>query len=421
MKLSIHFRLRLEKDTKKNPNNKITIRCHINIDGEKEIRFSTGRSIELHRWSQEAERVINDGSWEAKNINTSLNDTYDKLFKIFDYLQADKSYVNSQMLIAEYNRSLMPPKKTLEYYQEYLADLKTKIGISKKKGGIEQITYNKWATAKKHFKNFVENKLKKADIYLNQITTQMGDEFLAYMEDQNNKNGEPITELHAYRVFRNLSIILESAIKDDYIVSNPLNLSKAERPDSSDNFIHFINEANLFKLYDCEIMSPLERKVVDCFIFLSFTSFTYSDYMEFRKDPNKYIIKENGSYYIKKRRYKDRFKENPVIPIIPLMAIHKEILDRYSYNLPSFHINTLNVNIKIIAQRLEIPDAEKITSYVGRKSAGTWFVNNDGIDAKTASRIMGHRNPSTLWRYYAVVKDDTVQRQTAHLAIKTKD
>ena len=418
MKLSIHFRLRLEKENDKHPNKLITIRCHVNIDGQKEKRFSTGRCIEQARWSQDAERVNNDGSWQAQNINNQLNDIYNKLFRHFDLLQQLHSYVDSTMLIDEYELTLVPPKKTLEYYDEYLTAMNKKVGLSKQKEGISETTYEKWVNAKKHLENFFTFELKRTNLFLSHLTTAIADQFLAYMEKVCNKHGEPIQAIHAYRVFKNLSAVLDEAVKDKYIKDNPLKNSKASRPDTSDNEIFFLSEEHLLKIYDCDMLTRLERGVVDIFILLSFTGFTYMDYIEFIANPKQFIAPLNGQFFIKKRRYKDRNKQNPTVPMIPYMQIHKSILDRNNWLLPSFPVETINKQIKIIAHRLQIPNASKITSYTGRKSAATFFLNEDGIEQKTVSKILGHRDSKMLMKYYAVVQDKTVERQAGYLALK---
>ena len=301
MKLSIHFRLRLTKDNINETNKEITIRCFVNVDGQKEIPFSTGRSIESIRWSQESERVINDGTWEAQKINNQLNGIYNKLFKNFDFLQSIHKYVDSVLLVDEYNQSLIPPKKKIEYYEEYLKLLKEKVGPPKKKGGIEEVTYRKWETSKKHFENFLKIVHNKAELYISHITTILGAEFLEYMEKQSNNRGEEITELHAYRTFINLSKVLAAAVKERHIKENLLKFSKAIRPDTSDNEIFYLSEESLLTLYDATMLTRLERGVVDAFILMAFTGFAYSDYMEFRVNPNEFIICENGAYFLKKR------------------------------------------------------------------------------------------------------------------------
>jgi integrase/recombinase XerD len=417
MKLSIHFRLRLEKSNPKNEK-QITIRCHVNIDGQKEKRFSTGRSIKQARWSQDSERVINDGSWEAQSINNDLNSIYNKLFKLFDNLKQLHSYVDSTLLVDEYETTLIPPKNIIEYYDEYLEELESKIGQTKNKGGLELTTFKKWKNARNHLDNFIKHELKKEILYINHITTPITDSFLKYMENQKNKHGEPIQEIHAYRVMMNLNTILTSAVKDKYIKTNTIAFSKIERPKTEDKEIIYLTYDELMMIYNCDMLTKLERGVVDCFIFLSFTGFTYSDYMEFIVNPNNFIFNVNDNYYIKKRRYKDRKKANPTVPMIPFMQIHKTILERNKYEMPSFPIETINKQIKIIAQRLKLPNAAKITSYVGRKSAGTFFLNQDGIEQKTVSKIMGHKDDKMLMKHYAVILDTTIERQTSHLSIK---
>lgn len=417
MKLSIHFRLRLNQSSLSQENKKITIRCHLNIDGQKEIPFSTGRCIELHRWSQESERVINDNSWEAQNINNQLNKIYDKLFKLFDYLQSEYGYVDSVMLKEQYDQTLIPPKKAIEYYDEYLESMLEKRNNPKNEVSFEDGTFRKWQQAKKHFENYLETDLKKSEIYLNHITTNIGDEYFGYLKLQKNKNGKAIQKIHAFRIFSQLKNLLDLAVKDRFIKENPLNFCKINRPSTPPKDKIYLEHDNLMALYDCKMLTDLERGVVDVFIFMSFSTFTYGDYCEFRADPKKYIFLIDNKYFIKKRRFKDKKKENPVISIVPFMKIHQTILERYNYELPNFPCETINKNIKIIAQRLKIKDALKITSYTARKSTGTMYANEDGVEPKTLSRMMGHSKPDTVWEFYAQIVDQTVMRQTGHLAL----
>jgi integrase/recombinase XerD len=92
--------------------------------------------------------------------------------------------------------------------------------------------------------------------------------------------------------------------------------------------------------------------------------------------------------------------------VIPLLPEAERILAHYQDELPVFTNQVYNRYLKELGQFCDIK-AEKMTTHVGRKTAGTLFLNM-GAPLPVVSKILGHANVLITQRLYAELLDTTV-------------
>lgn len=72
----------------------------------------------------------------------------------------------------------------------------------------------------------------------------------------------------------------------------------------------------------------------------------------------------------------------------------------------------MNDYLKVIAKTVGIQ--KRFTTHVGRKTAGTYLLNND-VPLEVVSNILGHKSVKTTEKIFAFLLQDTILRTAAHL------
>lgn len=416
MRLNKRFQLRLStKINKLDTNQKATIRCFVAINGEKEIPFSTGCQIEPSNWSQEGQRIISNLTDENLAINDTLGIIEGDLRDLFNEMKTRREPFTTRMFLDEYCKKNIDTPNFIAIWEEYLNDLKTNVDEFKE-GTFCQNTFDRYKLSLRKFKEFLTDHHKPTDLMPYSINKHILLEYYEYLCKKKNRKNELIHPNSAYRGMRIVEKVFKYAIKKGYTEHNPFSSIILEAPTIRHKEIYVLSQEELMQLYHAPDLTQKERYVVDGFIFMAYTSLTYRDFVEFTKRTSDFIKTEDDAYqFITKARYKNRKLRNQPDQHIPMIRIIKEILAKYDFKIPVMANQTYNKKIKIIANRVGIENAHEITTYVGRKSAATFYLNQDGVDIKTVAKIMGHKHESTTRNFYAVTQDDTVKRQISKL------
>jgi integrase/recombinase XerD len=414
MKLNKRFQLRLSSKT----TSKATIRCFVSVNAEKEIPFSTNCRISPEQWSQEAQRIVGNLTDEEKAINETLSIIDADIRELFNELKAKRSPFNTRILVNTYTKKTSDEPNLLMLWDIYLDDLQKKVD-NDKKGTICERTYKTYVRSKTQFFNFLSFIKLPQTIMPYEVDKQILSNYYAFICQKKNCNNEFINPYQAYRILKRMEKVFDFGIKKSFITSHPFTELDINIPTNADyKEIIFLTDDELMRLYNSELASPMEKSLCDGFIFMAYSGLTYCDFVAFCKNPDAYLkTDEDGYEYISKPRYKNRKLQNQPEQHIPLIKILKAILERYNYRIPVFANQTYNKSIKLIAHRVGIAHAEKITTYVGRKSAATFYINQDGVDIKTVAKILGHKHEITTRKHYAVTQDETVKRQIGRLEL----
>ena len=417
MKLNKRFQLRLStKVNKLKTNAKATIRCFVSINGEKEIPFSTGCQIEPKLWSQEAQRIHKPKTDEQRAINETLSIIDGDLRDLFNEMKSRREPFTTRLFLNEYLQKSSEIPSFLEVWEAFLKELEKNVD-EEKEGTICRSTYLSNQFVFKQFKLFMEQKKIDKDILPYAISKDIIFNFYDYLCNRKNNQGKTVQASTAYIYLNMMKKCMVYALKKDYINNNPFDSLQIEVPKQRVKKIIFLTEAELMRFFHSSDLDQVERVVVDGFIFMAFAGLTYSDFRAFFRNSRHFIKTDEDAYeYIGKARFKNR-KRPTTQPDqhVPIIKILKEILLKYDYKIPVYSLTSYNVRLKEIAHRIGIENAHEITTYVGRKSAATFYINQDGVDIKTVAKIMGHKHESTTRNFYAVTQDDTVKRQISKL------
>jgi integrase len=84
-----------------------------------------------------------------------------------------------------------------------------------------------------------------------------------------------------------------------------------------------------------------------------------------------------------------------------------EILERYAYKLPYFHLNSYTAQLKLISQETNI--GKHITSHAGRHTFATTIALGSGIPIEVVSKMLGHTNIQTTQIYAKILPKQVME------------
>ncbi len=194
--------------------------------------------------------------------------------------------------------------------------------------------------------------------------------------------------------------------------------------------VHFLTWDEIMTIYHFDKLTPYEMQVRDCFIWLCFTGFRFSDGItQLRKtDIKEQTIGGQKAFFAEIRE-----KKTSNLNMVPLMPEAMEILNRYKHlpgnrALPDLNMQVVNRYIKKIAKRAGINDTVSIDKYKGNKHERLVVAKHKVICSKwgrkslvcnllsrkmlptTIMSITGHKSFKSFSHYYSVQNADKFQQ-----------
>lgn len=403
---TLRFRIRKEKYTTP------TLQGFITIYGETAPKFSTQIRIEHgQRWNQKKQR-FDDNSKLSHSKNEIIADMISMVNTCFTLMSRpdltgniDQTIITARTLKEQFIRAWRKDFKIytlLEIYNDfYNAQV-----IRLKTGEIEPKTLKKYFHCFEHIKDFLKATYKVQDISIFKVDAVLGYQFFDYLVGVVKMQKDTANRYLTY-----MRSALALAIKNRKIKDNPLNHTKPKitrkKPNKS-----MVTEAEQLKVYNMPHLTLTERHVADITTFLFYTTFDYCDLIEF--EANKHIQLIGDIECIRKRRYKERKKDRPIVCTIPINNILKQLLKKYS-KFPVYPDQTIRKIYKNLLSRLSIGNYTEITLKQIRKSGATYYANN-GLPIETVSAgILGHEKIEITQKIYTKIQPNTVVNQTSHL------
>ncbi|MGY8911493.1 MAG: site-specific integrase, partial [Flavobacteriales bacterium] len=166
-------------------------------------------------------------------------------------------------------------------------------------------TSERYKTAKKHLKNYINHEYKIEDIPVTEIDNKFITGFEYYLKTE--KNCAHNTTI---KYITNFKKIVRIAYANDWIVKDPFFnwkgiLKTVER--------EFLDEEEIQRLIEKEFFIHRLNLVKDIFVFSCFTGLAYADVKALNKD--NIVIGIDGGRWIKTTRKKTKTKSN--IPLLP--------------------------------------------------------------------------------------------------------
>ena len=302
----VYFSLRESKQNKKGLS---PIEVSITTNG-KRIYFSTGKHVPAADWNKE-KQAVKGKSEEAQLINGYLIQLRNKIYqKEIELLQ--KGYLITAELLKEAitdKVEALNEKTLLDVLNEHNTERKAMVGKT-----VAPATYWVFEYTGRLFKEFIQQKYERKDLYLREINLGFIQGFHAYLLGEK-KMGQNSCTKH----LKFLKKLLNLAVANSYISYNPVNAYKVEREPVE---VDFLNEEELRKIINFDTPLPRLERAKDMFLFGCFTGLSYIDIKTLT--PEHFEKDSAGRIWIKKRRVK-----TGVLSRIPLLPIAKLILDKY--------------------------------------------------------------------------------------------
>ena len=180
--------------------------------------------------------------------------------------------------------------------------------------GLSKSTYYMSEYTYRLLKEYVEQKYKRADLYLRELNVGFIQSFHVFL-----KSDKKMSQNSTTKHLKLLKKIINVAIANSYMIFNPFATYKVEREPVD---VAFLDEEELRRIINFDTPLPRLERARDMFLFGCFTGLSYIDIKTLLPE---HIEKDcAGRIWIKKRRVK-----TGVLSRIPLLPIAKMILDKY--------------------------------------------------------------------------------------------
>ena len=384
----VYFSLRESKQNKKGLS---PIEVSISTNGERTY-FSTGKQVRSIDWNKEKQSVKGK-SEDAKLINDYLTQLRNKIYlKEIELLQ--KGYLITPSLLKEAvldKVEALNEKTLLEVLEEHNTERKAMVGKT-----VAPATYWVFEYTGRLFKEFIQKKYERKDLYLREINLGFIQGFHAYLLGEK-KMGQNSCTKH----LKFLKKLLNLAVANSYISYNPVNAYKVEREPVE---VDFLDEEELRKIINFDTPLPRLERAKDMFLFGCFTGLSYIDIKTLTPE---HFEKDNaGRIWIKKRRVK-----TGVLSRIPLLPIAKLILDKYKGGeklLPIQDPADINKYLKDIAILCGIN--KRICFHTSRHTFASTVTLANNISLEVVSKMLGHTN-TRMTAHYAKLIDKCIGEQ----------
>ena len=384
----VYFSLRESKQNKKGLS---PIEVSITTNG-KRIYFSTGKHVPAADWNK-AKQAVKGKSEEAQLINGYLIQLRNKIYqKEIELLQ--KGYLITAELLKEAitdKVEALNEKTLLDVLNEHNTERKAMVGKT-----VAPATYWVFEYTGRLFKEFIQQKYERKDLYLREINLGFIQGFHAFLLREK-KMGQNSCTKH----LKFLKKLLNLAVANSYISYNPVNAYKVEREPVE---VDFLDEEELRKIINFDTPLPRLERAKDMFLFGCFTGLSYIDIKTLT--PEHFEKDNTGRIWIKKRRVK-----TGVLSRIPLLPIAKLILDKYKGGkklLPIQDPADINKYLKDIAILCGIN--KRICFHTSRHTFASTVTLANNISLEVVSKMLGHTN-TRMTAHYAKLIDKCIGEQ----------
>ena len=384
----VYFSLRESKQNKKGLS---PIEVSITTNG-KRIYFSTGKQASAADWNKE-KQAVKGKSEEAQLINGYLIQLRNKIYqKEIELLQ--KGYLITAELLKEAitdKVEALNEKTLLDVLNEHNTERKAMVGKT-----VAPATYWVFEYTGRLFKEFIQKKYERKDLYLREINLGFIQGFHAFLLGEK-KMGQNSCTKH----LKFLKKLLNLAVANSYISYNPVNAYKVEREPVE---VDFLDEEELRKIINFDTPLPRLERAKDMFLFGCFTGLSYIDIKTLT--PEHFEKDNTGRIWIKKRRVK-----TGVLSRIPLLPIAKLILDKYKGGeklLPIQDPADINKYLKDIAILCGIN--KRICFHTSRHTFASTITLANNISLEVVSKMLGHTN-TRMTAHYAKLIDKCIGEQ----------
>ena len=382
---SVAFLLRTARSKGKNA----PIYCRITVNGQR-TEFSIKHSVVPKLWNNGS---VKGNSEEARTLREYLKQVETKLFEHYRHLLADDELVtvealkNAYLGIETQQYSLL---ELMDYHNNQLKD------------ALEWGTLKNYFTTQNYVKQFLQQKLRKKDVYLSQLSYQFITELEMYLRSYQPKDHrKPMGNNTVMKHIERLRKMVNLAIKNEWLDKDPFHKFKLkfEKKDRG-----YLTQDELRRIEERDFRLERLNQTRDIFIFSCYTGLSYAEVYDLK--PEHIVIGLDGERWIRGQRKKS--KEWYSVPLLPQALA---IIDRYKNNiiaqangkvLPVYTNQKTNSYLKEIAYLCEID--KNLTYHLARHTFATTVTLANGVPIESVSKMLGHTSLRTTQIYAKVVE-----------------
>lgn len=243
----------------------------------------------------------------------------------------------------------------------------------------------------KHWEDLSVEMIHRYDAFLHSIRQPQTD-----AERRLNKPAKPLSQATIRNHHKDFRSLLSRAYKFGIIQQNPYDRMRGEIKRGDEERIEFLTADERDRI-DSLLVSEgsMLATVRDVFIFQCYTGMAYGDMQAFHIDKCRV---EDGRYLYSAPRLKTN-----VTFYIQLLPRALELVRKYGGQMPRLADQTLNKNLKILADMANIQ--KRMTTHVGRHTFATWMLSNN-VPMERVQKMLGHRRITQTQRYAKVLAAD---------------
>ncbi|WP_298767368.1 site-specific integrase [uncultured Polaribacter sp.] len=378
------------------------LRCRITYKQKRKV-FSTGVFINPENW----DNVLQLAKPPNKNntiINTQMSLINQKINEAFLMLQVLPESFDVDDIFRKYKGEDVKTEITiLGAYDLHNDKTKKLIGVD-----FNELSWSRYVESRRKVAEFIRVKYKRSDMKLKQLDLKFIKDLEFYW-----KTEVKLKQATIYRSMQRFKKIIQFAIDENYLQTNPFNLYKNKKYKGT---IVYLTELELNNLMHYKFSQKRLEKVRDMFVFCCYTGLAFTEMISLRT----HHISEgfDGNLWINMVRQKT---ERPIA--IPLLPQAKSIIEKYFNSdseevLPRISNQRFNSYIKEIGVLVGID--KKMSHHLARRTFATTILLYNNIPMEIVSELLGHSKMSITQESYAKVVQHKVSSQMNKLSKKLK-
>lgn len=378
-------------DQKNATNGEALVYARITVN-QKRANISLKRRVPVKLWDPKKNRSKGASSG-SRQLNQYIDQTYTKLFQIYQDLKFQEKLITAKLIKAHYTGQ-NEQSKTLNNLIEYHSK---KIENTLAKGSIRN-----FKVTENYLNKFIIKERKTTDIYLKELDYKFLCDFENYLANYW-PAGHPkalsqntiMKHIQRLRKMVTLAYHLEWISKDPFVRWKPV-YEKKQR--------EFLSENELSNMENFDFTIERLDRVRDLFVFSCYTGISYIDIMNLSSD--NLVMGIDGTNWIFTKRQKTKSSVK-----VPLLEKAQEIIEKYIEHpmtnvtgtlFPTITNEKLNVYLKEVAHYVGIK--KNLTFHMARHTFATTVTLSNGVPIETVSKLLGHSKIATTQIYARVIE-----------------
>jgi len=372
----------------------------------KRAEISIGRKIDPKNWDSETGYVKGSGQ-EVKDLNSHLIQVSNDIYAAYYDLKRSEDFITAEMIKAKYTGEGQVRKMLLEAFDEHNKQMSELVGKDIVKG-----TLTKYTTIREKVSEYIKDRFKKNDIYLNTLEYSFITGFEHYL-----KTEKSISHNVAMSYIKRVKRIVNIAVDNKWLAASPFK-----------EFVCTSKKTTRTELEEQELKALREKRftvsrlteVRDCYLFSCYTGYAFVD--AYKLTPHNIVTGNDGEVWIVTDRTKSKIDAS--VPLLPQAA---EIIEKYKDHpyciinnrlLPMKSNQKMNAYLKEIAGLCGIE--KNLTTHTARHTFATTVTLENGVPIETVSKMLGHTKITTT-QIYARVKRKKISQDMKLLREKLNE